>query len=691
MPLAWAQQRAGGEFTVNTYTTGFQFYPSVASDCRGNFVVVWSDEAYVHTYVIKGRRFDRAGVPLGSEFTVNTAQYGKFPAVAMGPKGDFLVVWVHDYDGSYSGIHGRRFDANANPVGVEFQVNTYTTGLQRFPNLTVDGRDNFVVAWWSYLQDGSGKAIAAQRFDAQGNRLGAEFLVNTYTTGSQVLSDISSDAAGNFVIVWGSSPGTDSSPSSLNGQRYDANGVPQGGEFQVNTYTMGSSGNGAVAHAPDGSFVVAFQSQQNGSSARQVIAKRYDTSGNPIGGEFQVNTYTTAFLTTKIAMDAQGNFVVSWGDISDVSTPTDVFARRFRADGTPRGRDFRVNTTNYFQHTPNPFGAFIASDEVGNFVVTWQGVVPLGTIDALGQRYGGLYPDAMAVDPAGNLVWEPGEAVEVRPSWFNANGAAQTFAGTFANISGPVGATYTIIDDFGKYGPVDDNTRASCTDCYTISVTDPASRPVQHWDASVLETLTPDSQGQQKRWSLHIGKSFTDVPNTSPFYRFVETLLHKGVTCGCGGTNYCPSRAITRDQMAAFLLLAKEGAGYSPPACGVPMFNDVPASSPFCKYIEELARRGVVSGCGGGNYCPGDAVTREQMAVFVLRTLDPAMKPPACGTSKFNDVPASSPFCPWIMALANRGVVTFCGEGNYCPDLAVTREEMSVFLSVAFGLTLYGP
>ena len=79
------------------------------------------------------------------------------------------------------------------------------------------------------------------------------------------------------------------------------------------------------------------------------------------------------------------------------------------------------------------------------------------------------------------------------------------------------------------------------------------------------------------------------------------------------------------------------------------------------------------------------------MAVFVLRTLDPALNPPACAPPIFNDVPATSAFCRWIEELARRGVVTGCGGGNYCPTAPVTREQMGVFLSATFGLTLYGP
>ena len=157
---------------------------------------------------------------------------------------------------------------------------------------------------------------------------------------------------------------------------------------------------------------------------------------------------------------------------------------------------------------------------------------------------------------------------------------------------------------------------------------------------------------------------------------------------GCAAALYCPLAATSREQMAVFLIVARDGPGDPPPACGTPVFADVPASSPFCRWVEELARGGVVGGCGGGNYCPSDSVSREQMAVFVLRTLDPALDPPACTTPIFSDVPASSPFCRWIEELARRGVVGGCGDGRYCPQGPVSREQMAVYIAAGFGLQL---
>ena len=422
-----------------------------------------------------------------------------------------------------------------------------------------------------------------------------------------------------------------------------------------------------------------------------MFARRFDASGTALGTEFSVNTYTVGEQSSvfgQVSHDARGNFVISWASADQDGSAYGSFAQRFNASGTRRGPEFQLNSyTADRQMLPSA-----VSDAVGNVTFTWEsrGDQDGGDTGVYAQRFGGLVPAALAADSTGNQVLEPGETVDVRPSWRNFNGAAQTFSGTLTNITGPAGATHTITDATGNYGAVANGATGPCTDCYAIAVSNPGTRPVVHWDAAAVESILPDTQGQQKQWLLHVGRSFTDVPASSGFYRFVETLLHHGVTGGCTPTAYCPATATTRDQMAVFVLVAKEGTGYVPPACTTPVFADVPASNPFCRWIEELARRAVVNGCGGGNYCPTSAVTREQMAIFVLRTLDPALAPPACAAPLYNDVPATSPFCRWIEELTRRAVVSGCGGGNYCPTASVTREQMGVFMSVTFGLTLYG-
>jgi hypothetical protein len=187
-------------------------------------------------------------------------------------------------------------------------------------------------------------------------------------------------------------------------------------------------------------------------------------------------------------------------------------------------------------------------------------------------------------------------------------------------------------------------------------------------------------------WAYH---TFVDVPYEHIAWRFVEAVENAGVTGGCSPALYCPDSPVTREQMAVFLLLAREGAGYSPAPCTVPPFADVPVTSPSCRWIRELAARNVTSGCGNGSYCPGTAVTREQMAVFLLRTKEgAAYVPPACVIPTFADVPCSSPYAPWIYELARRGIVGGCLPGLYCPTRANTRAEMAILLTTTFGLTL---
>src|SRR3972149_653080 len=88
------------------------------------------------------------------------------------------------------------------PVGSEFQVNTYTTGRQEIPSVASDATGNFVVVWNSSPQDGSNSGVFGQRYDDSGNALGSEFQVNSYTTSNQFFPSVASDANGNFVVVW---------------------------------------------------------------------------------------------------------------------------------------------------------------------------------------------------------------------------------------------------------------------------------------------------------------------------------------------------------------------------------------------------------------------------------------------------------------------------------------------------------
>ena len=185
----------GGELLVNSYVTSSQRRPAVAMGGGGAFVVTWhslgqdgSDDG------IFARRFNPVGAPQAAEFQVNasTSKNQFYPKIALDRDGDFVVVWIGQGDDAASslGIFARGFNSAGAPQGAEFQVNAYTTGDQSLPGVGQAANGDFVVAWTSRGQDGSSYGIFARRFDSAGAPQAAEFQVNTYTTGFQVYSAV---------------------------------------------------------------------------------------------------------------------------------------------------------------------------------------------------------------------------------------------------------------------------------------------------------------------------------------------------------------------------------------------------------------------------------------------------------------------------------------------------------------------
>jgi hypothetical protein len=144
---------------------------------------------------------------------------------------------------------------------------------------------------------------------------------------------------------------------------------------------------------------------------------------------------------------------------------------------------------------------------------------------------------------------------------------------------------------------------------------------------------------------------------------------------------------VTRAQMAVFLLRGRHGGGYAPPPASGARFDDVGAQDFAAAWIEQLAADGITSGCGASRYCPDAAITRAQMAVFLLRAhYGSGYAPPPASGARFSDVGAQDFAAAWIEQLAADGITGGCGGGRYCPDATVSREQMAVFLQRRFGL-----
>jgi hypothetical protein len=257
-------------------------------------------------------------------------------------------------------------------AGAEFQVNVHTTSYQEWAAVASDADGDFVVVWSSDNQEGGfSVGVFGRRYSSAGVAQGGDFQVNTYTTNDQTFAAVDMDADGDFVVAWGSD-GQDGSDDAVIGRRYNSAGVAQGGEFQVNTYTTAFQGSPAVATDTNGNFVVVWTSQfQDGSAG--VFGRLYNSAGAAQSGEFQVNTYTSGDQQAPaVDMDADGDFVVVWQSgsigVSQDGSRTGVFGRRFNSAGVAQGSEFQANTyTTDYQWVPA-----VAMDADGDFVVMWS-------------------------------------------------------------------------------------------------------------------------------------------------------------------------------------------------------------------------------------------------------------------------------------------------------------------------------
>jgi hypothetical protein len=391
MPL-----RSGAELHANVFTAQRQQAPGIATDDEGNFVVVWQSEGQDGSgWGVFARLFSAAGVPMTGDIQVSTYTTGtqSLPAVAMDADGDFVVAWNSQNqtgplaDQGY-GVFARRFNATGTPQGGEIHVNTFTTNTQGTPAVAMDQTGNFVVAWHSYAT-ALDPNVVARRFDSSGNPRGGEIPVNTTTADFQNVPSVAMDSDGDFVIAW-SSFGQDGSGYGIFARRFTASGVP-GNEFPVNQFTSGTQGGSSVAMDADGNFLIAWTSSGQDGDGTGVYSRRFNAGGTPQTGDVRVNTYTTSHQTFASAtMNAEGESVISWSSQAQDGSSYGIYAQRYDAAGAPRGGEIPVNVfvTNS-QHR-----SAAAIDPRGNFAIAWdsvqEGVAPGQTA--------GVYARRMSVD-----------------------------------------------------------------------------------------------------------------------------------------------------------------------------------------------------------------------------------------------------------------------------------------------------
>ena len=377
----------GAEFQINSFTSNAQRRPAISHDSIGGFVVVWDSYGQDgSTIAVLQQRFDSNGNAVGGEFLVNSLTFGgqSYPAISHDSAGGFVVVWQTT---TGDDIAAQRFNSNGDTVGGEFQVNTHTPySAQRKPAISHSPSGNFTVVWQSYLQDGSYYGIFAQQFDSSGERAGNEFQVNSYTSDRQRYPSISHDSGGGLVIVW-DSLGQDGSLRGIFGQRFNSDGSTLGTEFQVNTVTTSGDYEPVISHDTGGEFWIVWDGAR-GNELRGVFGQRFESNGDPTGGEFQINSFTpNTQFRAALSRDSIGNVVVAWESINQDGASSGIFGQRFDGNGSALGGEFQINSFT----TGGQFHAAISHAPSGEFAVVWSGYDQDGSYSGVfGQRFPAL-------------------------------------------------------------------------------------------------------------------------------------------------------------------------------------------------------------------------------------------------------------------------------------------------------------
>lgn len=305
-----------------------------------------------------------APMELSSYTTGNNAE----PDVEALADGRFLVVWGGvNAPGDDSSVRGRFLSSEGAFLGPEMTLNTVTEGIQRRPRAEALPDGGFLSGWTSpdggFVMIGTDQGAFVSRFASDGTPNDEEFQVNTLTDYYQVVSDVVATPDGGFLVAWNSvgSFGNDNSGWSIQARRYDADEVPEGDQFQVNTYTFSTQYGARLARQPNGDFVVIWGGSR---AADRVAGRRLSSAGLPLGDQFLISSVGRQ---PELSMASDGSFVVAWG-YQDAQNYANVEAQRFDSQGMPAGKPFTVTEPSNDRFFTYPE---LAHTEDDAFLVVW--------------------------------------------------------------------------------------------------------------------------------------------------------------------------------------------------------------------------------------------------------------------------------------------------------------------------------
>lgn len=420
----------GDPFRVNTYTPGAQSALRVSTGANGDTAVLIRDTARGSASFV--RRYDAAGQALTTEEWF--VGYGA-TGVAVSGSGNFAIMRSAS-DGSGQGIFVTLYNRAGSVIVPAFRVNDVTAGEQYAGTIAMNANGQFVVSWSQWA--GSGMDYLVKRYQANGAPVAPATLVRT-TPYNSIGIEVAIDSQGNFVATWSELITLNSNNYDVFARRYASTGVASGPAFRVNTYTTGLQVSSWVAMNATGNFVVAWTSYgQTGTNSWNVYAQRYNATGTMLGGESKVNVETSYWQPSLgVALASNDSFVITWSTDNSGLIPTArpyVLARSYTATGTPVGAPFAVSTT---ANINNGF-PYAAADPDGNTFIAW-GQYDSVDSDVYARRF-------LPVGAVVQLLPNPGQVNDLSGS----TGSWQYF-----KITVPAGHTTLDVSIFGSVGDAD--------------------------------------------------------------------------------------------------------------------------------------------------------------------------------------------------------------------------------------------
>src|SRR5215475_1391691 len=320
-----------------------------------------------------------------NEFVVNTTTAGDQITSSMTTLADgrFVVTWTNEEpvpgDGSGSAVMAQIFDADGSPDGGQFLVNTTTYNYQMGASVAPLANGGFVV---SYINETDNYfpmfEVLAQVFNPDGTKSEPEFMVNTDTFGDGMNAGVASLADGRFVVTWTNVNPNAADPAVAIGQVYNADGTKSGTEFQINTTNSGSDGLPRVTGLADGRFAVTWlfnpgpptNPNLDGVPDLNGVRGQVFNADGTMSGS-EFTTTATTFGPGVVTALADGGFVVSWENV-DTSAQFDIRAQVYNADGTPRGAEQVVADLGATPGAVPAGSPTVAALPDGQFVVVWS-------------------------------------------------------------------------------------------------------------------------------------------------------------------------------------------------------------------------------------------------------------------------------------------------------------------------------